>query len=154
VWAIRSYGEWFLSPFIVHHLTMILYYTDYIQWVAPMLMDIANAVAEESSLDLHISIFVTCLCDTPALPAIPNSTVTTTRPDVYQLLGRILSPALVEDDVEDESKHMVVCQGGVGVCASGPESLTREAANAVAKLGRVHGRRVGGIALHTEQFSL
>jgi ferric-chelate reductase len=124
-----------------------------------MLIDIADAAAEESSLDLHISIFVTCLCDTPALPAIPNSTVTTTRPDLYQLLARILSPALVEDDVEDESMRQVgdkrvVCQGGVGVCASGPESLAREAANAVARLGPVHGRRVGGIALHTEVFSL
>lgn len=124
-----------------------------------MLMDIADAAGEESSLDLHISIFVTCLCDTPALPAIPNSTVTTTRPDVYQLLARILSPASVEDDVEDESERKagderVVCQGGVGVCASGPEGLTREAANAVARLGSVHGRRVGGIALHTEVFSL
>jgi len=138
-WAIRSYN--------------------YIQWVAPMLMDIADAAAEESSLDLHISIFVTCLCDGPALPAIPNSTVMTKRPDVYQLLARILSPALVEDDVEDESQRKAVngrvaCQGGVGVCASGPESLTREAANAVARLGSVHGRRVGGIALHTEVFSL
>jgi len=124
-----------------------------------MLMDIAGVAAEEPSLDLHISIFVTCLCDSPALPAIPNSTVTTTRPDVYHLLARILSPALVGDDVEDESKRKagegrVVCQGGVGVCASGPESLTREAANAVARLGPVHGRRVGGIALHTEVFSL
>jgi hypothetical protein len=122
-------------------------------------MDIADAAAEESSLDLHISIFVTCLCDSPALPGIPNSTVTTTRPDVYQLLTRILSPPLVEDDVEDESERnvgdeRVVCEGGVGVCASGPESLTREAANAVARLGPVHGRRVGGIALHTEVFSL
>lgn len=124
-----------------------------------MLMDIADATSEESSLDLHISIFVTCLCDAPALPAILNSTVTTTRPDLYQLLARILSPTLVEDDVEVESERKagderVVCQGGVGVCASGPESLTREAANAVARLRPVHGRRVGGIALHTEVFSL
>jgi len=124
-----------------------------------MLMDIADATSEESSLDLHISIFVTCLCDAPALPAILNSTVTTTRPDLYQLLARILSPALVEDDVEVESERKagderMVCHGGVGVCASGPESLTREAANAVARLGPVHGRRVGGIALHTEVFSL
>ncbi len=124
-----------------------------------MLMDIAGAAAGESSLDLQISIFVTCLCDAPALPAIPNSTVTTARPDMHQLLARMLSPALVEDAVEDESMRKadverVVCQGGVGVCASGPESLTREAANAVARLSPVHGRRVGGIALHTEVFSL
>jgi len=124
-----------------------------------MLVDIADAAAEEPTLDLHISIFVTCPCDEPELPAIPNSTVTTTRPDVHQLLARMVSPALVEDDMEDESRrkagnHRVVCQGGVAVCASGTESLTREAANAVARLGSVHGRRVGGIALHTEVFSL
>ena len=130
-----------------------------------MLMDIAEAAAEEPTFDLHISIFVTCLCDgadaMPA-PAIPNSIVASTRPDVHQLLVRMLSPALVEEDVEDKSKResgteaeeQVVCQGGVGVCASGPESLTREAANAVARLGPVHGKRVGGIALHTEVFSL
>jgi ferric-chelate reductase len=125
-----------------------------------MLMDIAEAAADESSLDLHISIFVTCLCDPAAVPAIPNSIVTTTRPDVHQLLARMLSPGLVEEDVEDESKReadaaeQVVCQGGVGVCASGPEGMTREAANAVARLRPVHGKRVGGIALHTEVFSL
>lgn len=121
-----------------------------------MLMDIAEAAAEEPSLDLHISIFVTCLCDAAdAIPEIPNSVVTCTRPDVRQLLAGML-PA---EDVEDENKReagveRVVCQGGVGVCASGPESLTCEAANAVARLGPVHGKRVGGIALHTEVFSL
>ena len=141
---------------------MWYFFPDYIQWLAPMLMDIAEVAAEESSLDLHISIFVTCLCDAAeaAAPAIPNSIVTTTRPDVHQLLARMLSPALVEEDVEDESEReagaaeRAVCRGGVGVCASGPENLTREAANAVARLGPVHGRRVGGIALHTEVFSL
>jgi ferric-chelate reductase len=126
-----------------------------------MLMDIAEAAAEESTLDLHISIFVTCQCDAAdAMPAIPNSVITSQRPDVHQLLARMISPAVVEDDVEDKSKResgaeeRVVCQGGVGVCASGPESLTREAANAVARLSPVHGKRVGGIALHTEVFSL
>ena len=124
-----------------------------------MLMDIAEAAADESSLDLHISIFVTCLCDPAAVPAIPNSIVTITRPDVHQLLSRMLSPALVEDDGEDSGKReagaeQVVCQGGVGVCASGPESMTHETANAVARLRPVHGKRVGGIALHTEVFSL
>ena len=74
-----------------------------------MLMDISHAAAEELSLDLHISIFATCLCDTPALLAILNSTVTTTRPDVYRLLTRILSTALVEDDVEDEERATISC---------------------------------------------
>jgi ferric-chelate reductase len=91
-------------------------------------MDIVDAAAEESSTNLHISIFVTCLCDAAAVPAVPDSAATATRVDVHQLLARVLSPVLVEDDVEDGSKseagaEQVVCQG-VG-CASGPESLTR-----------------------------
>jgi len=137
VWAVRS--------------------VEYIQWFAPMLTDIADAAAD-SSLDLHISIFVTCSCHGEDLPPpIPKSTVTTTRPDVHHLLARMVSPALAEDDTEDgnESRtEQTVCQGGVGVCASGPESLTRDAANAVARLTPVHGKRVGGIALHTEVFCL
>ena len=120
-----------------------------------MLMDITDAVAN-SSLDLHISIFVTCQCQAVATP-LPNSEVTSARPDVHQLLARMISPIPAEGDMEDESKagaERVICQGGVGVCVSGPESLTREAANAVARLAPTHGTQVGGISLHTEVFSL
>jgi len=119
-----------------------------------MIMDIVDAVAN-SSLYLHISLFVTCQCGD--LPPIPNATITSTRPDVHQLLTDVISPTPREDDMEDEGRagtEGVICQGGVGVCASGPESLTREAANAVARLAPIHGTRVGGIALHTEVFSL
>lgn len=45
--------------------------------------------------------------------------------------------------------------GGLAVCASGPQSMTREAANAVARIqmsGR--GSQLGGVGLHTENFSL
>ncbi|KAH9041888.1 iron reductase [Lactarius deliciosus] len=134
-WAIRSFGC--------------------INWFAPMLMDIANAAAD-SSLDLHISIFVTCLCDPEAVPPIPNSITTLVRPDVHRLLAHVLSPPLADGDVEGESGSSVqrATRGGVGVCASGPESLTRESANAVARLTPSHAKRVGGIALHTEVFSL
>jgi hypothetical protein len=123
-----------------------------------MLMDIAEAAAN-SSLRLHISIFVTCDCKAVTIPPIPNLVITRTgtRPDVYQLLARMISPTTVEDDAEDGSNasaERVISQGGVGVCASGPESLAREAANAVAKLAPAHGTRVGGITVHTEVFSL
>ncbi|KAI9434578.1 iron reductase [Lactarius indigo] len=135
-WAIRSFGC--------------------INWFAPMLMDIANAAAD-SSLDLHISIFVTCLCDPEAVPPIPNSITTLVRPDVHRLLAHVLSPPPVDGDVEGESggsAQRATGRGGVGVCASGPESLARESANAVARLTASHAKRVGGIALHTEVFSL
>ena len=123
-----------------------------------MLMDIANAAAG-SSLDLHISIFVTCLCVPEAVPPIPNSITTIVRPDVHRLLSDLISPPPADGDVESESGASAqwagaIGRGGVGVCASGPESLTRESANAVARLAPVHAKRVGGIALHTEVFSL
>ena len=44
--------------------------------------------------------------------------------------------------------------GGVAVCAAGPESMTREAQNAVARLGLTRGIELGGIGLHTELFAL
>jgi len=45
--------------------------------------------------------------------------------------------------------------GGVAVCASGPESLTREASNAVARMQTsAKGRALGEVGLHTEVFSL
>ena len=44
--------------------------------------------------------------------------------------------------------------GGVAVCVSGPEALTREAHNAVARVGMTKGLELGGITLHTEVFSL
>ena len=128
-----------------------------INWFAPMLMEIANAAAG-SSLDLHISIFVTCLCDPEAVPPIPNSITTILRPDVHRLLAHVLSPPPADGDVEGESEspkvQRTIGRGGVGVCASGPESLTSESANAVARLSPTHAKRVGGIALHTEVFSL
>lgn len=45
--------------------------------------------------------------------------------------------------------------GGLAVCASGPEGLVREVANAVARL-QMSGEavRLGGVALHTEMFAL
>ncbi|KAH9966357.1 hypothetical protein BGW80DRAFT_1342341 [Lactifluus volemus] len=89
VWIVRSVG--------------------YVQWFKSMLLDIAE-MAAGSSLDLNITIFLSCLF------------VTDTRPDVHHLLARMLSP---------------------------PRN-----GNAVARLAPMHAKRVGGIALHTEVFSL
>jgi len=130
-WCIRSFGH--------------------IQWVAPMLTEIATTVAG-SSIDLHVSVFVTCLCDPEAVPPIPNSVVTMERPPARQLLDALITPPA--DDAVD-GLRWVGLGGGLGVCASGPSGLTREMANAVGKLslsGRAN--EIGGIALHTEAFVL
>jgi len=131
-------------------------------------MDIANTAAG-TSLDLHISVFVTCLCNPEAVPRIPNSDVTMVRPSVHSLLNNLLttpgssSSNSVSVDIEEDAGekldqspklNWVGLGGGVAVCASGPETLTREAHNAVARIGMRKGVELGGIALHTELFSL
>ncbi|KAG1897195.1 uncharacterized protein F5891DRAFT_1049613 [Suillus fuscotomentosus] len=124
-----------------------------------MLIDIATA-ASNSTIDLHISIFVTCLCNPEAVPHIPNLIVTLSRPSVQDLLKDLisLSPSSEkEDSIEtqcEESQTLMGSGGGVAVCASGPDSLTRDSQNAVARLGLTVGMDVGGIALHTELFTL
>ncbi|KAH8093109.1 iron reductase [Cristinia sonorae] len=155
-----------------------------IDWFAPQLMAIANTAASSSSFDLHISVFVTCICNPDAIPPIPNSDVTIFRPSVTALLRQLTTPPSVspsksssdprssdvssidledvgEEDMEALTERAIKSKlpwvgsgGGVGVCASGPESLIREAQNAVARLGVVRGREVGGVGLHTELFAL
>jgi len=44
--------------------------------------------------------------------------------------------------------------GGVAVCASGPESLTRETQIAAARLGAMKAMELGGISVHMESFTL
>ena len=117
-----------------------------------MLMVIANAVAG-TSLDLHISIYVTCLCDPEAVPPIPNSEVSVYRPSVGKVLQELVTPP-AEPDAENAKLAGVGLGGGVAVCASGPETLLRETQNAVARMGLRRGVELGGIGLHTELFAM
>jgi len=126
--------------------------TGHIHWVASMLMDIATVVSGCPSLDLHISTFVTCLCDPEAVPPIPNLVVTMERPTAHQLLDDMITPPA---DGAVGGLRWVGTGGGLGVCASGPIELTREVANAVAKLSLSRSvKEFGGVGLHTETFVL
>ena len=147
-----------------------------------MLTDIATAVAG-TSLDLHVSVYVTCLCVPEDVPLIPNMDVTVcARPSVTAILRDLVTPPQQpllrksesksessEADADakslesDESAREVHASarlkwvglgGGVGVCAAGPESLTRAAHNAVARVSVTRGVELGGIALHTELFAI
>jgi ferric-chelate reductase len=134
-------------------------------------MDIATTAAG-SSLDLHLSIYVTCLCNPEAIAHIPNMDVTLRRPTVTTILQDLIAPRSSppvdaedgrpvsssespgeEPGKADERGGVSSCCGGVAVCASGPFSLTREAQNAVARVSMTRGLELGGIALHTEIFS-
>lgn len=152
-----------------------------IDWFAPLLADVARAAAAAGphELDLHVSVFVTCLCNPEAVPPIPNCDVSVYRPSVGALLRDLVTPPAPgaakaklaalekvdsqdgEEDVEQVALgglagklHWVGLGGGVGVCASGPETLVRETQNAVARLGATRGVALGGIGLHTELFAL
>lgn len=127
-----------------------------------MLRDIANT-AVNCSIDLHISIFVTCLCDPEAVPLILNCDMALARPSIYTLLQDLTGPRSVSSSsVEEDGKQLHDMErietsshvGGVAVCASGPASLTTEAQNAVARLGVMRGIELGGVAIHVEQFTL
>ncbi|KAF8647908.1 hypothetical protein AX16_006440 [Volvariella volvacea WC 439] len=161
-WCVRSFGA--------------------LQWFLPMLSQIAG-VAASSSLDLYITIFVTCLCDPDTVPPLPNCDVLVIRPSAYVLLQGLITPPPTQptkaseagsvtsdnntqgdgagNDVETveaarPNTRLRWCGlgGGVAVCVSGPGSLIRETSNAVARLGMTRGAELGGIALHTELFSL
>lgn len=152
-WCVRSFGS--------------------IEWFSAALMDIAAAAASPSSgLDLHISVYVTCLCNPEAIPPIPNCDVTMVRPSIYRVLMDLMTPPpacsspsspVVDEDADVELEldppsnklAWIGAGGGLAVCASGPEGLTREAANAVARLKLTKvGWEVGSVGLHTEVFAL
>ncbi|KAJ8579435.1 hypothetical protein M405DRAFT_835804 [Rhizopogon salebrosus TDB-379] len=122
---------------------------DVIEWFAPMLIDIGTA-ASNSSINLHISIYVTCLCDPEAVPAIPNSIVMPSRPSVHDPLASFINLPCENED----SRDTVTKRRRVAVCASDSESITREARNPAARIGLTASIDVGGIALHTGLFSL
>ncbi|KAI5117821.1 hypothetical protein M0805_004951 [Coniferiporia weirii] len=119
---------------------------DYIHWVAPLLAEIAQrANAEDSTLDLHISIFVTCLCDPSAVPPIPNCDVLIERPCVAGLadaLARTGSAAeCCETGAAGVEKLCGCCQtagvdGGADRCTCGENDVKIDAVvNAGAGVG-------------------
>ena len=151
-------------------------------------MDVARTAASSSTsvapLDLHISIYVTCLCSPEAVPPIPNCDITIIRPSLYKVIldltaidlpksGSSTSPPdislLVKNsttrcietlDVEavgniGDKLSLVQGGGSLAVCVCGPQSMTQEAANAVARIQMFRlGSQLGGVGLHTEVFVL
>ncbi|KAJ7590895.1 hypothetical protein C8J56DRAFT_782506 [Mycena floridula] len=156
-WCIRSFGA--------------------IDWFSSYLMQIAQKAAQSDTLDLHISIYVTCLCDPEAIPPIPNCDVTIIRPAIHKVLKSLLTPPAnpkldagrkgsSDEDIAEEAaaarniSHKLTwvgLGGGLAVCAAGPETMTREASNAVARIdimNSLKGGELGLVGLHTELFSV
>jgi ferric-chelate reductase len=143
VWCIRSFGMCPLLASFPWHIgveSIASCFPGAILWFAPMFMALGKA-AEDSSVDLSFKFYVTCLCDPEAIPPIPNCTVSISKPIISESLQPLLT-------------HAASTAGGVGILASGPESLTRGTQNALAKIKPMTAASVGGIGLHTELFAL
>ncbi|KAF5352252.1 hypothetical protein D9757_012517 [Collybiopsis confluens] len=87
VWCLRSYGT--------------------MQWFASVLIPIANLVAERGKdvgLDLHVSVYVTCLCNPEAVPVIPNS-------DVLMLAQRPRTGEILDDLLTEPLGNRCCCAG-------------------------------------------
>ncbi|KAK7027523.1 ferric-chelate reductase Frp1 [Paramarasmius palmivorus] len=135
-----------------------------IEWFASMLADIAKAADSVEDLDLHVSVFVTCLCNPEAVPWIPNMDVLMQKPEPKELLMQLImlsvgsSSAHKTLDSESGTSARVGSRartgGGLAVCAAGPEGLVRKAGNAVARMSLTRGIELGGIDLHTEVYSM
>lgn len=159
VWCVRSYGQ-FMTLIWGAVLLTDRHVSGCIDWYAPILMDLAHTVAN-TSLDLHISIFVTCLCNPEAVPPIPNSDICILRPSVATLLQELVTPPSDNGADDNDGNSSLKAKlnwsglgGGVAVCAAGPESLTTETRNAAAKLALTRGLEIGGVGLHTETFAV
>jgi len=67
-----------------------------LDWFSSALMDIATIAAasatSSSPLYLHISVYVTCLCNPDAIPPIPNCDVIVLKPSAYQILQHLIYP--------------------------------------------------------------
>ncbi|VDB95683.1 unnamed protein product [Peniophora sp. CBMAI 1063] len=84
VWCVRSFGA--------------------IDWFATPLRQILTAASHPAAdLDVHLSVFVTCLCNPSAVPPLPNSAVSVARPVLHSLLREFISPTLPSEiDVESQ----------------------------------------------------
>ncbi|KZW01965.1 hypothetical protein EXIGLDRAFT_760198 [Exidia glandulosa HHB12029] len=126
-WCIRSFGCIF--------------------WFAPLFLDIANK-AKGSSIDVHFSIYVTCLCNPEAVPDIPGFDVTMDKPSMRSHMALFLNGS------DKEAGNLAATGGGLGVAVCGPNDLIREGQNTIATLSPAQVKRLGGVSLHTEHFSL
>jgi len=112
-----------------------------INWFARQFQALARVASDPSiDLDLQFRFFVTCYCDPTAVPSIANCEVTQAKPIVADMLDGFIAEGLGA--------------GGLGVTASGPETLTSATRNAVAAIGPFRSRALGGVDVHTEAYAL
>lgn len=116
------------------------------------------------------------MCNPEAVPPIPNCDVHTERPSVTALTAALAgvsasgaagccekgdgrSCCVGECHCGDTGEKSVkrseeLVGGGLAVLAAGPETMAREAKNAVARLAVSRAHRLGHVACHTEVYSL
>ncbi|KAL5520219.1 hypothetical protein ACEPAG_9432 [Sanghuangporus baumii] len=129
-----------------------------LRWVSPLLSTIASrASTSDSTLDLHITIFITRASpsdeETPDI-LFPNCDIIFTRPTIREVIDDFASICEAAD-AENPSANLMSSRldwESLAICAAGPESLTNETKNSVARLALRNPRR--RIDSHTEAFLL
>jgi ferric-chelate reductase len=119
-----------------------------ILWFAPHLAALARAAARpEAQVDLHISVFVTCLCDPEAVPDIPNSLVTMERPEARAMLEQFIRPASGARAGGSVESAQSVEVGAEKPAAGGAGKEREELALPRVDAGGVSGAVRGGVAV-------
>jgi len=115
-----------------------------ILWFADQFSTLSR-VASDPSLDLDLSfrVLVTCPCPPSHLPSMHKCEVVQSKVNVPDILHEFI-----------DGLDLDTFGGGLGVAASGPESLTTSVRNAVAGVSLAQVRRLGGVELHTEAYTL
>ena len=123
------------------------------RWFVAQLTEMALLAERDRSLTVHFTVFVTCYCAPESVPPIPNCEVRVERPEVRQLLEDLVSGT---DTSEGGEKNAISKYegGGLAVCSAGPESMARQAKNALARLSLRSAGRLGRVGCHTEVYSL
>lgn len=81
---------WYVRP-TDHNTETDGYSVGSIDWFAKQLRQIALvAQSPSSTLDLHTTIYVTCLCNPEGLPPIPNCDVVVERPKIRDVINRVI----------------------------------------------------------------
>lgn len=115
-----------------------------ILWFADRFASLSQIASDPNlQLDLSFHLYVTCPCEPADLPVIRNSHVHQTKVNLADILHGLIDGLPLDG-----------FGGGLGVAASGPQSLTTAMRNAVASLRIGQAKRLGGVELHTEAYAL
>ncbi|GAA5913972.1 ferric reductase family protein [Sporobolomyces salmoneus] len=129
-----------------------------IEWYRSLFTSLVSVVDSETSLDLSIYLHVTSTPNLPSMSPVPNSYLSSTRPNSSAYLSRSISTLLYSLSNPDSSATSIAMStvpngGGLGVGVCGPQGLVPGMREAISQVPKERALKVGGIVLHEETFA-